>query len=286
MPNNFRCLWRSPWLPLVAGGLALIDALAIEPTRLMVRRIAVPLEGGEADRGDVSSVRLAQLSDLHVGGGAWRRETLLKAIDVCNQEELDLIAITGDFIGSPRHVETALELLASLRSDVPRLAVLGNHDHVYGAIPRNKLLAGLSLLGITVLRNRSVPVDLSSGTVWFAGVDDGYSMRDDLNAAMSGLPRDAFPRILLTHYPDVVEGLRPGQVQLSLAGHTHGGQIRLPIITGLVNNGHARTNYGYGLYRVNGNPLYVTSGLGMSGVPMRFRNPPELAIIELLGCRG
>lgn len=262
-----------------AGGLAVADALKIEPDRLKVKRQDVPLNGF-GDR--LAGLRLAQLSDLHVGGVGWRRDTIAAAIDRCNREELDAIALTGDLIGGRAGVEDALELLSELRTDVPRLAVLGNHDHVHGRLPLEALLRGLDSLGIVLLRNASRSVDLRLGRVWFVGVDDGYSMRDDLEVALGSLGPDDAPRLLLTHYPDVAERLRPGAFQLSLAGHSHAGQLRLPVLADLVCNGHARTRYSHGLYLVNGNPLYVSAGLGLSGVPMRFRNWPEITILRFV----
>lgn len=263
----------------LAAGLAVLDAALWEPNRLRVTRVDVP-----ADRrtGRLAGLTLAHLSDLHVGGRGWRRGTIARALATCNREEVDLIVLTGDLIGSAPGARAAVEMLSALRRDVPRLAVLGNHDHVHGGWPLNTLVRGLESLGIVVLRNQALPLDLPSGRVWFVGVDDGYSMRDDLESAQQDLGPTDFPRVLLTHYPEVADRLRPGDFQLSLAGHSHGGQIRVPILTRLVHNGHARTKYASGLYWVNGNPLYVSSGLGASGVPLRFRNLPELALLRLV----
>ena len=262
-----------------AAGMAVLDAVVVEPSRLAVRRLDVPVRD---DARRLAGLKLAHLSDLHVGACGWRPGTMKKAMDRCNREDVDLIAITGDFIGSGQGVTAAMEILSALRTDVPRLAVLGNHDHVYGERALDALLVGLDTLGIAVLRNRSMSLDLALGRVWFVGVDDGYSMRDDLKLAVSGLCPEDFPRVLLTHYPDVAERVRRGDFQLTLAGHSHGGQIRVPVLAKLVYNGHARTRYGCGLYMPNENPLHVSPGLGMSGVPMRFRNPPELTVLRLV----
>ncbi|MGE5618277.1 MAG: metallophosphoesterase [Sphingomonadaceae bacterium] len=280
MRKALRVLRRvisASWKPLMAASaLAAIDAYW-EPSQLRMRRVAVPLE---PRWGQFSGLRLAHLSDLHVGGRGWRPGTIARAIETCNRADVHLVAITGDLISGVAGVATVLEMLAALRTDVPRFAVLGNHDHVYGGRALHVLLRGLRSLGIVVLRNRALPADLPAGRVWLAGVDDGYSMRDDLARLRRDLEDDGAPRLLLTHYPDVADWLRPGEVQLSLAGHSHGGQIRLPVVTSLVHNGHARTKYASGLYWVNDNPLYVNAGLGTSGAPLRFRNWPEVAIVE------
>ncbi len=267
-------LWR------VAGaaiGLAMLDAIAFEPSRLRVHRLTVPAAAcGSQQR---ALLRLAHLSDLHVGGRGWRCDTLARAVDVCNREEVDAIAITGDFIGSEAGAEWALGLMSRLRRDVPRLVVFGNHDHVHGGRALARLRCGLGGLGMTVLGNDALRLELPVGPVWFAGVDDGYSMRDNLGLVREKMAGATEPRVLLTHYPDVADRLREGEFQLSLAGHSHGGQIRMPVVSSLVCNSHARTRYARGLYTVNGNPLYVSSGLGMSGIPMRFRNWPEMGLI-------
>ena len=264
-------------LAAVGVGLAALEALTVEPDLMRIRSIEVT---ANCCHEQMAGLRLAHMSDLHVMGRGWRRGTISAAIRACNQADVDLVAITGDFIGSSEGANPAVELLSALRTDVPRVAVLGNHDHVYGRRHLEVLLHGLRDLGIVVLNNEAMPVELSSGLLWVAGVDDGYSLRDDLNAAIGSLGPDDFPRILLTHYAEVAERLRPAQAQLSLAGHSHAGQIRVPILATMMYNAHARTKYGKGLFMVNGNPLYVTSGVGMSGIPMRFRNAPEVVMIR------
>ena len=275
-----RTMRFSPVSIAAAGiGLAALEALAIEPNLMRVRSVPVPVNCcGER----ITGLRLAHISDLHVMGKGWRRGTISAAIQACNQADVDLVAITGDFIGSNKGAHVAIEMLSALRTDVPRVAVLGNHDHVYGRRHLDVLLRGLRELGIVVLNNETMPVELPSGLIWVAGVDDGYSLRDDLSAAIGSLGPDDFPRILLTHYPEVAERLRPGEVQLSLAGHSHAGQIRVPVLATMMYNAHARTKYGKGLFMVNGNPLYVSAGVGMSGIPMRFRNPPEVILIRFV----
>ncbi|HEX2922698.1 MAG TPA: metallophosphoesterase, partial [Chloroflexota bacterium] len=252
------------------------DAVAFEPSRLRVQRLMVPSAGSGSRK---VSLRLAQLSDLHVGGRGWRHDVLARAIDVCNREDEDAIVITGDLIVSEAGADEVLRAIARLRSDVPRLVVFGNHDHVHGGRALAHLGRGLDRLGMAVLRNDVVRLELPAGPVWFAGVDDGYSMRDRLELVREKMAGVTEPRILLTHYPEVADRLRSGEFQLSLAGHSHGGQIRMPIVDTLVCNSHARTRYARGLYIVNENPLYVSTGLGMSGVPMRFRNWPEMSLI-------
>ena len=283
MFDTVRERLRSPLLLAAAGiGAAFLEAAAVEPHILKTVRVVLPV--GKTARA-LHGVRLAHISDLHVGGIGWKRSTIEAAIDAVNREDIDLVAITGDFLGRGSAAHEAVEILERLRGDVPRFAVFGNHDHVYGLRHLNTIARGLSRLGIMVLNNCAEALDRPAGRIWVAGVDDGYSMRDDLDRVMGRLDTVRAPRILLTHYPEVADRLKPGEAQLSLAGHSHGGQIRLPILAGLVHRAHARTRYGKGLFMVNGNPLYVSSGLGMSGIPLRFLNPPEVAVISFLDRR-
>lgn len=259
------------------GLAALLDGALLEPRMVRLRRELLPTR--HHSRG-LAGFRILHLSDLHVGGKGWKWDAAARAIELCNGSDADLVAITGDFIGKGSGVKPALELLSSLRRDLPRVAVLGNHDHVYGSVHQNNLLKGLKALEIQLLSNDATMLSLPWGELWVAGVDDGYSLRDDLARVRSLLPEDRLPRLFLTHYPEVARRLRPGEFDLSLAGHSHGGQVRLPIIATRVLHNHARTMYDRGLFQVNGNPLYVSGGLGMSGLPLRFLNLPEVVSIR------
>lgn len=274
-PDLKRALAYAVPPAMVAGGLAMLDGMKFEPEHVKVRRVDV--SAGRWER-QLAGVKIVQISDLHAGGRAWRPDTIARAIEICNDEEPDVIAVTGDFLGGRGHTKRVLEILSRLRCDVPKLAVLGNHDYVYGAVPLGALLEGLRSLGVSVLRNEARHLRMRNGCVWFVGVEDGYGGRDDLEKATSTLNRDGCPRVLLTHYPEVAEAARPGEFQLALAGHSHAGQIRVPLLDRFVTRRHARTRYGYGMYEVSGNPLYVSSGLGMSALPVRFRNLPEVAV--------
>lgn len=270
--------WGASCAVAGAGAVAcILDAALIEPNALCVKRVHLP---ARRDVDGLSGLRLAHLSDLHIEGRGWKRATTVAAIDAINRQDIDLIALTGDFIGAGRGARAAVELLSTLRTDVPRVAVFGNHDHVYGRTYLEFLWSGLEDAGVIVLNNEAVSLSMPSGSVSIGGVDDAYSDRDNLDAVRREMARVSGPRILLTHYPDLAERLRDGEIQLSLAGHSHGGQIRLPVVASWVHRLHARTAYGKGLFRVNGNPMYVSPGIGMSGIPMRFRNPPEIAVIE------
>lgn len=267
-----------------AGAAAcVLDATLAEPNALVVKHVRVP---ARREWGALAGLKVAHLSDLHVGGRGWKHRTAVAAVEAINRQDVDLIAVTGDFIGSGAGSRTAVNLMDGLRKDVPKVAVFGNHDHVYGRKYLDSLWSGLEDAGFIVLSNEAVRLELASRDIWIGGVDDAYSDRDDLESVRSAWEPRSGPRILLTHYPDLAERLRLGEVQLSLAGHSHAGQVRLPLLASWVHRLHARTAYGMGLFSVRGNPLYVSPGIGMSGLPMRFRNLPEVAVLEFVLTEG
>lgn len=273
----------------VAAGLAAVGyAYAIEPRRLQQRRYRVGVAGlPPALRG----VRIAHLTDFHVGMAGTRRSTLRRAVDVAVSWQPDIVALTGDFVHEGRW-EPGAELFAGLTRIAPTFAVLGNHDHKQDAAATDRIVSALGDQGVVVLRNehRVVPIGKRGGEVVLVAVDDPSQGRDDLAAAMAGLPavpEPDRPTILLGHAPEIVDQAPPNRFALTLAGHTHGGQLRfspftfrtpleLPMIAGGLDSPYPR-----GVHVVNGNPLFVNSGLGVSGIPFRFLAPPQVACFTL-----
>lgn len=270
------------------GGAALSYAYAIEPRLLQRRnvRVGVPDLPPALD-----GVRIAHLTDFHVGMAGTRRSTLRRAVAVAAAWRPDLVALTGDFVHEGRW-EAGAALFAGLASAAPTFAVLGNHDHADNAAATARIVAALEEQGVMVLGNehRGVPLSGGRGELVLVAVDDPSQGRDDLAAAIAGLPPDREPRrpaILLGHAPEIVDRAPPDRFALTLAGHTHGGQLRfspfkrrtpldLPMIAGGLDSPYAR-----GAHLVNGNPLFVNSGLGVSGVPFRFLAPPQVVCLTL-----
>ena len=116
--------------------------------------------------------------------------------------------------------------------------------------------------------------------LWLVGIDDGYSGHDYLPKALIGVPVDARP-IVISHYPDSAWRLGPGRWAVVLSGHTHGSQIRLPFIARYARERIAKTRFSHGLYCVNRTPVFVTTGVGTSGHPLRIFSRPEVATIVL-----
>jgi hypothetical protein len=152
--------------------------------------------------------------------------------------------------------------------------ILGNHDSA-------EIAYGLEALGMHMLVNENVEVRRGADSLWLAGVDDPFDYRcDDLDAALTGVPEGGF-KILLAHVPEIYQTAAARGVNLYLSGHTHAGQIRLPIIGSLKHNSHCPKEFSYGLWRHAGMQGYTTSGVGCSSVPVRFHCPPEIVVFEL-----
>jgi predicted MPP superfamily phosphohydrolase len=221
-------------------------------------------------------LRVAQLSDLHVGPkavpGAAR-----SAIEQANAFEPDLVVLTGDYLSHrASDVNDVREHLGGLRG--PVLAVLGNHD--VWLDPRGAADA-LRGHGYEVLDNAWTRVALRGVPFTVVGVGDHLTRREDVAAATRGLPANGPAPLVLAHGPRTADTLRGlGRPALCLSGHTHGGQINLPIVTPLF-LAALREPYARGHYRVGAVHLYVNRGIGSSGLRVRVNSPAEVTLATL-----
>jgi predicted MPP superfamily phosphohydrolase len=221
---------------------------------------------------------------------------LRHAVNRINQLKPDAVFLTGDFITGIKGVHrfravqrfvhgTAQQCASILRElECPlRYAVLGNHDvHVGAAM----VMEALTDNGITTLRNSSLPIERSGGRFWLAGLDDPLLGSPDpdlaIPASIRNIPHE--PVVLMCHAPDYVDDLLTypsgRAVSFMLSGHTHGGQIRLPIL-GALELPPLGKKYVEGWFRFQGLQLYVNRGLGTVGLPFRFDCPPEISLLTL-----
>jgi predicted MPP superfamily phosphohydrolase len=266
------------------AGAVLVDGFLLEPFHLGVCRLKIssPLLPPGFD-----GMKIAQLSDLHLHRVSRAYRT---AIDVIGREHPDLIAITGDLVDRPEQTDACLTFLSDLRAadKVPVVAVPGNWDH--RAFPTRQSIAAWHerlqvRTGIRVLANQNVVLRRHSDRIWLVGTDDPYFGHADLDASFKGVPDTAFA-LVLTHAPEAFEELaqRPA-ARLVLAGHTHGGQVRLPFIGALRVPSRYGTRFAHGLFRLGDTLFYVNAGMGMSHIPVRFMCRPELTLITLTSCR-
>lgn len=240
-----------------------------------------------------SPLRVAFLTDLHYGLYIFERQ-IRAWVDTANAARPDLVLLGGDFLDVRSDVDPAplLTELARLRAPLGVYAVWGNHDYgSFGAydrgvlgqgIPgwaerREQVAAAFAAAGITVLRNvgRAVRDDL-----WVGGVDDLWRGEPDAAAALAGAG-EGQASVLLSHNPDLLPDL-PRRVGLVLSGHTHGGQIRLPVVGAPVVPSRYGQRYAMGWVQgAHGTPGYVSRGLGVSGLPLRNLCSPEVTLLSL-----
>ena len=233
--------------------------------------------------------RIAQLSDIHLDEFT-EPYFLRDAVDRINKMNPDAVFLTGDFVTespiktrSVKHTEwQCAELLNHLQCQ-QRYACLGNHDFLVGMEGVTK---ALTHNGIKVLNNAYLPIERGGGSFWLAGVEDPLMGHPDPDAAIPAsirnLPQE--PVVLLCHAPDYVDDLLThpagSSVSLMLSGHSHGGQICLPLIGPLALPALGK-KYVEGWFRFGGLQLHVNRGIGTVGVPFRFNCPPEISLITL-----
>jgi predicted MPP superfamily phosphohydrolase len=233
--------------------------------------------------------RIAQLSDIHMDEYT-EPFFLRQVIDRVNGLHPDAVALTGDFVSdgpcSKKFAVGAAWQCANILNELEcrnRYAVLGNHDHGVGA---KQVSMALRANGIQVLVNDFLPIQRGGNRIWLAGIDDPLYGRPNVGrtvpASICGIENE--PVILLCHAPDYVDYLltQPAgkAVSLVLSGHTHGGQVRLPLVgaTILPELGH---KYIEGWFRLEALQLYVNRGIGTVGLPFRLGCPPEISLFTL-----
>ncbi|MGW8143793.1 MAG: metallophosphoesterase [Anaerolineales bacterium] len=226
--------------------------------------------------------RLTQLSDFHLG--TWLdSQAMVNIVELVNSLNSDLIAITGDFVSSKvdQHAPVLKEALKRLIARDGIVAVLGNHDHYTDAGTIRKALLESR---VVELDNKVQIIQNGKACLYVAGIDDPMTRHDNLDKVIASLPAYDVPVILLAHAPDFAEtSSKSGKINLQLSGHTHGGQIRLPVIGPLYLPRLGR-KYPSGKYKIGNMYLYTNRGLGTSWFKIRYNCPPEIATFELHTC--
>ena len=272
------------WLLLqaVVEGLA-VYGLFFEPFRLQTTRLYI---ASEKLSNPGTPLHVLQLSDLHVER-LTRRERSLPALVA--KLKPDLIALTGDFLSTSYHQDP--RALADLRTLLAQLEAPGGIYAIWGTaeVDRPEFLRPLlDELNIVVLDNQAVEVSVCGHHIWLMGISCTRDLAADaaiLGEMMAIAPADVFT-LLLYHVPDLMPAARELGVDLFLAGHTHGGQWRVPGFGALLTSSRFWKRYEGGRYSENGTQLYVSRGIGMEGFGTpraRFFCPPEVVSIVLSG---
>lgn len=231
---------------------------------------------------DLPVLRIVLLSDIHGAGPDMPRQRIEAIVDQVNRLRPDVVMLTGDYVSdktlrtSTVSSEDATAPFASLRSTFGTFAVLGNHDHWRD---QSQMTAALRRANIALLNNAHT----GAGPFTVAGVDDVFTRRDDLKAALHGIDAKR-PILLLSHSPDIFPEV-DGRVGLTLAGHTHAGQIALPFVGPLFTASRYGNRFAHGHIVENGRHMIVSAGLGTSILPLRFGVPPEIVMVELRSAR-
>jgi uncharacterized protein len=192
------------------------------------------------------------------------------------------VFLVGDYVihrvvgGRFMPPEAMAARLAGFRSRFGTFAVLGNHDWWYDG---ERVRRALQSAGITVLENESARIDRGADSVWVVGLADAWTRPIDLPRAFGSVPEGACV-LAMVHEPDVFPRL-PSRVAVTFAGHTHGGQVRFPLIGALIVPSDYGQRYAAGHVVEGGNDLFVTTGVGTSIIPVRFGVPPEVAIVTV-----
>jgi predicted MPP superfamily phosphohydrolase len=227
---------------------------------------------------DLDGLRIVQVTDVHLSPFLSERE-FARAIDMANETRAHVALMTGDLIsrlGDP--LDACLKQLARLRAGTAVLGCLGNHEIYTNSEDYVTLQAGRA--GIEFLRSQSKVLRFGSAAINFAGVDYQKFQSNYLVGAERLVQPGAF-NVLLSHNPDVFPVAASQGYDLTIAGHTHGGQVNFELLHQNVNVARYFTPYVRGLYRQGSSAIYVSSGLGTIGVPVRLGAPPEISLIQL-----
>jgi predicted MPP superfamily phosphohydrolase len=280
IPTQFRSERRG--FIRAAGATALAAPLGTMAFAILVQRsdfrsreVDVPI--AKLPR-DLDGLRIVQLSDIHLSPFLSERE-LARAIDRANEFRAHLAVVTGDLItneGDP--LDRCLHQLARLRTGAGTLGCLGNHE-IYARVEQEATVRG-ARLGIHFLRHEARKLRFGNANLSIAGVDH-QPMGGPYLTGAGRLIAPGTVNLLLSHNPDVFETAAAQGWDLTLAGHTHGGQVNVEILNQAINPARFFTPYVYGLYRRGPSSIWVTRGIGTVGMPARLGAPPEVVLIRL-----
>jgi predicted MPP superfamily phosphohydrolase len=265
--------------PFFAGAYGLLyGRLNLETTtqKIPLQRLPQAFEG----------FRIAQLSDIHIGP-FMPFEQIRKYAEMTNALKPDLIVLTGDFVTfDPRTQDPVVDALAGLKAPFGVFGCLGNHDAWSGV--ENSITRLFRQRGVRILRSEAVEIRIQNDVINLIGTDFESSHRFGPSAPVTNLLGNVVPliardrvNILLSHNPDTFDRAAELGIDLSMAGHTHGGQAALEFISPEIAPSRLVTPYVAGWFRKPGGQLYVNRGIGTIGVPIRIGAPPEITVYHL-----
>lgn len=271
-----RRLLHAAHATAVAAPLAVIGfGVFVSRTRFELRQVEVAIPGLAKD---LDGLRLAQLTDIH-RGAFLSHSQLARAVAMANETRPHVALVTGDLIsvrGDP--LEDCLRLVAGMKAEAGVFACLGNHEAYAGAV--DYAVAAGARLGIEFLRGRRRQLRFGGSILNLAGVDYLPGREPALPAAGELLVPGA-ANVLLSHNPNAFPSAARSGFDLTVSGHTHGGQVTMEVLSEAVTLARFFTPYVQGLFRDGPAALYVSRGIGTVGVPARIGSPPEVTLIRL-----
>ena len=254
-------------------------AFGFEPSWLQQRQLTL----ASADWAG-APITIAVASDLHAGAPHVGTTMLRRVVADLNAAKPDLILLPGDFVhhglldGEELSPEAIAAELGRLKAPLGVYATLGNHDWWSDGERMGK---ALEAVGIRVLENSALPLPGLTQKIWLLGIGDDMTGHSDVPKALAGVPAEAH-LIVMLHDPANAPEL-PRQSIVAFAGHTHGGQVRLPLLGALITPGHSPLRHSLGWLPDVPAPTYVSAGIGTSILPVRFNCPPETLVLRLRG---
>jgi len=240
------------------------STLSLEHVKIKLTRLPPALNG----------FRVIHLSDLHHSRFTGL-EHISRAVETANEMKPDLVVLTGDYVSHDAdYIAPVADALGKLESKFGTYACLGNHDHWTDADLVTDLLRGE---GITLLVNEGFRFEARDASFWLGGVDDYMAGKTDVPAALRGSFPDEM-KVLLAHNPIIFRQSVRANIDLTLSGHTHGGQIKMRDPERRIIR---RRKLSSGLHSRKDSQIYITRGIGTVVVPARYQCPPEISLLEL-----
>ena len=244
-------------------------SILIEPNLLTVKKYKIVNQ-------DLSGFRIIFVSDFHLKSGVSHR--LDRLVAKIKEQKPDILLLGGDFFEDTQNedisvIDSVIASLGSLKPTYGVFAVLGNHEWL---VSRNKAKNLFKKHGVVLLSDENKCLSISNKKLCVVGLEDILFQNVDISKAMRGVEKTV---ILLSHSPDVFGDI-PNNVDLVLAGHTHGGQVNIPFVGRPIVPSAFGDKYAYGLIEEDGKKMIVTSGIGTSILPIRFNCPPEIVVVD------
>ncbi len=250
--------------------IALMWCFTIEPNVVTVNNYKIKDES-------LRGIKIVFAGDFHVK--PYQEKRLDYIVEKINAQNPDIVLLIGDYVNMHSEymsfpISKTAEKLSKIYSKAGTYTVLGNHDYYKEG---KKIKEALTAKGITVLENRCRKIEIGDKTFYVAGIEDLVTGFPNVERA---LKHSKTPTILLSHQPDIFPSIPKDRVNLTLAGHTHGGQVVIPFIGPIIVPSKFGKKFASGYFDEDGKKMIVTKGLGTSVLPIRFNCTPEIVVIE------